>query len=89
MPDESLFAHLNLPPAYHTPEALLAYFRTRRTTLLSDQQSAEALRSLIDKEFPNLRPSITKAADAVMRHEFTFLGIQVQYGDDIPWHADP
>jgi len=73
-----------------TGKKLLNYMRNRQNVrFFIDGQKKTELIETIRKHFPEIIPKAIKAADAVCNHEFSFLGIDIKYDEEIPWTADP
>ncbi len=51
--------------------------------------SPEALRELIEAEFPQVLPQTLSLAKAVIQKQFTLFGRDVQYQGPIAWQSDP
>ena len=90
MTDDALWRQLQISQAERSAESLWERYQRRHASrFFLHRQPEHELRQLMLTRFPHLVPQARQAADAVMRHQFCVLGVEVQYGEDIDWHADP
>ncbi len=78
------------PLARPAPAALLDYFRSRDGVhFLFDRSSLPAIRRVWGARLPAARATLVARADRICRHEFDFLGSQVNvFPGEIDWHCE-
>jgi len=64
------------------------YHRGRPRFFFSPSQRAEMLQ-LIGQHLPDMVPEVLARAEKLLDHQFSFLGVEVKYEDEIDWCADP
>ncbi|MFH1860543.1 MAG: alginate lyase family protein [bacterium] len=71
-------------------DGLLNYMRKRQgVAFFVDEHKKQSMLETIHKQYPQLIQQSTEQADKICRHEFSFLGIEVSYKDEISWTKDP
>jgi len=86
--DGAFFRALNVKDT--SSQALWNYIRKRENVVFFiDEHNKQATIETINKQYPQLIQQAREQANKICRHEFSFLGIQVNYEDKIPWTSDP
>lgn len=87
--DESFF-HAIKTKTTSSSQTLWNYIRKRENiAFFIDEQNKQATIETINKQYPQLIGHAREQAELICRHEFSFLGIQVKYADELPWTSDP
>lgn len=95
--DEAFWRRVILPEGRRGPDQsdarasrLFQHMRTRQgVRFYFDHGDKEPLVEAAVRQWPALIDNAVKTADTICRHEFSFLGISVKYGEKILWTADP
>jgi uncharacterized heparinase superfamily protein len=71
-------------------DGLLDYMQKRQgVVFFVDEHNKKSMLETINNHYPGLIQQAIEKAEKICRHEFSFLGIEVKYEDDILWTKDP
>ncbi|MDI6781758.1 MAG: alginate lyase family protein [bacterium] len=71
-------------------DGLLNHMRTRQgVAFFVDEHNKPSMLETINKQYPRYIQQAIESGDKICRHEFSFLGIEAKYENNISWTKDP